>query len=76
MGIPPGQYVQGTLNQRFVRPHQFNGRSVQREASGVLFLMVHGDAILRQFSQMTTGVMSTKTLFTFVDGSRFIDIWV
>ena len=50
MGIPPRQYVQGTLNQRFVGPHQLDGRSVQREASGVLFLVVHGDAILRQLN--------------------------
>lgn len=43
MGIPSRQNVQRTLDQRFVRPHQLNRRSVQREASGVLFLMVHGD---------------------------------
>jgi len=48
MGIPPGQNIQGTLNKRFVRTHQLNRGGVQRKASSVLFLMVHGVTLLQE----------------------------
>ncbi len=57
MGIPPHQYIQGMLNQRFVGPNQLDGRGVQREASGVLFLVVHGDGDFAPNPPDATGVM-------------------
>ena len=43
MRIPARQEVQRTLNQCFVSAYQLNGRGVHRKASGILFLVEHGE---------------------------------